>query len=101
MNGATKRLLLILIAVAVAVIGVLGTLHTTKVFVASCRVTVKGKTGAPLANMRVSESWNAYSYDLRGGMDIETDANGVALFPPQSSRHSVLFWAPESFCYAH
>ena len=62
-------------------------------FVAPCTLTVTGKTGDPLANIRVSESWNAYSYDLAGGFDIQTDAHGRAIFPAQSSTHSALFWA--------
>jgi hypothetical protein len=43
-------------------------------------------------HIRVSESWNAYSFDLSGGSDSWTNGNGEASFRRQIERHSLLFW---------
>lgn len=75
-----------------AVVLGLATWTTTKEFVAPCTVWVTGKAGSPQPNIRVSEHWDAYSYDLSGGMETLTNGDGIATFPEQSSKHSVLFW---------
>ena len=87
-----RRWIVLSIAVSLIVIA-LALVQTQKEFVAACSVTVTRKDGRPAANVRVSESWNAYSYDLSGGQDIQTDAQGKAFFPPQLATHSVLFWS--------
>jgi hypothetical protein len=81
------------VLLSVCIVAIFASWRTTKVFVNGSTVKVTGATGHPLANLRVSESWDAYSYDLEGGLDMRTDANGIATFPAQSSTHSVLFWA--------
>ena len=73
-------------------VGAIASFKTKREFVASCMVTVTGKEGHAIPNIRVSESWNAYSYDLSGGLDLQTDADGKAYFPGQSSTQSLLFW---------
>lgn len=87
------RLFIGILVLFIFVLAVLSTRKIQKEFVAPCTVRVVGKAGGPIADIRVSEDWDAYSYDLSGGLDIETGANGQAFFPSQSSTHSILFWA--------
>jgi len=71
---------------------VLALINQERTFVAPCTVIVRGKAGAPLQHVRVSESWNAYSYDLSGGADALTDQQGRVSFPRRLDCHSLLFW---------
>jgi hypothetical protein len=87
------RIWIVLLVAAVLAIVALGLVQTQKEFVAPCTVKVTGKGGRPIANIRISENWNAYSYDLAGGQDAQTAASGYASFPAQFSKHSVLFWS--------
>lgn len=71
---------------------ILASIEQERTFVASCTVVVSDRIGGPLEHVRVSESWNAYSYDLSGGGDARTDEQGRVSFPRRGSRHSLLFW---------
>src|SRR5947209_3291079 len=57
--------------------------NTERAFVAPCTVILVNKAGKPVQGARISESWNAYSYDLSGGLDLVTNENGEVMFPPQ------------------
>jgi hypothetical protein len=86
-----KRWIVLSVFVSLVVV-VLALVRTKREFVAECSVTVTGKDSQALANMRVSEIWNAYSYDLSGGQEVLSDAHGKVIFPSQSATHSLLFW---------
>ncbi|SRR5258708_14442307 len=91
-NTKRTRKWILLPILFVLLIGALASFKTQREFVASCMVKVTGKEGHPVANIRVSEGWNAYSYDLSGGLDLQTNADGNAYFPEQTSTHSLLIW---------
>jgi len=61
-------------------------------FVESITVILRHDNGRPAEGIRVSEDWNAYSYNLRGGGDLITDERGQVSFPSVVARHNLLFW---------
>lgn len=63
-----------------------------RTFVAQCIVNVTDTLGRPIHGARVSQGWNAYSYDLSGGDDRWTNEFGLVVFPPRTARHSLLYW---------
>jgi hypothetical protein len=71
---------------------ILVSISTERTFVESCKVSVRDMGGRPAQDVRVSESWDAYSYDLSGGDDIQTDDRGSVYFPRRYARHSLFFW---------
>ncbi len=73
-------------------LAILASIEQERTFVAPCTVVVTDRFGEPLQHVRVSESWNAYSYDLSGGGDARTDEHGRATFPRQIVRRSLLSW---------
>ncbi len=79
--------------VLLIIVVALGLWSRKRVFVAPCNVSLIYADGRPAKDMRVSESWDAYAYDLSGGADIQTNGTGQAFFPEQSATHSLLFWS--------
>jgi len=88
---SVKLLSVLLIAFVLAIL-VMATATKRRMFVSECSVTVIGESGRPVENVRVSELWNAYSYDLSGGQDLKTDRFGRAVFPRQEATRSLMFW---------
>lgn len=79
-----------LLPIIVAVI--FPTVTWRRTFVAECTVRVVSEDGRPTRGIRVSESWNAFSYGLSGGEDLTTDSEGAVRFNAQIEEHSLLFW---------
>ena len=80
------------IAIAVLLTAIFASIRRTRIFVEECDVTVLDNSGRGIPNLRISEDWNAYSYDLSGGGDVRTDPNGRVAFPRQTVTRSLLFW---------
>jgi hypothetical protein len=55
-----------------------------KVFVGEWLVRVIDQNGAPVSGIRVSQSWESYTYRLSGGEDLYTDSQGKVIFPRKS-----------------
>jgi hypothetical protein len=87
-----NRILAAAAIVLAIVLASLASIDKERTFVASCTVTVQDANGHPVKRIRISENWDAYSYDLSGGEDTWTDENGRASFPRRSGKHSLLFW---------
>jgi len=71
---------------------ILMSLSSERTFVESCTVIVRASNGEPAQSVRVSETWNAYSYDMYGGGDSLTDDQGRVFFPKRSARRSQSYW---------
>jgi hypothetical protein len=71
---------------------ILVSIQTERTFVESCVVVVRDRSGQAAQGVRVSESWDAYSYELSGGGDLWTDESGQVYFPKGAGRHTMLFW---------
>jgi len=87
-----NRRLTILIVVALVVIMALLLPRTERTFVAECVVTVTDTKGRPVQSARVSQAWNAYSYDLSGGEDLWTNNAGIVAFRARTAKRSRFYW---------
>ena len=76
---------------------VLLSLSSERTFVESCTVIVTNRSGQPAEGVRVSEIWNAYSYDLSEGDESWTNEQGRAFFPKRSVRRVQFFWLLRPF----
>jgi hypothetical protein len=83
---------LLIFALSVAFVSATAIWQQKRIFVSECNVEVVGLDGLPIENIRVSEIWNAYSFDLSGGADLRTDTQGRVRFQAQWQEHSVLLW---------
>jgi hypothetical protein len=82
-------------AVAAAIIAaciILGLTRIDKVMVGQWKVVVVDEHDQPVQGIRVSESCSDYDFDWHGGLDVQTDAHGVVVFPPLRMRASLLYW---------
>jgi len=48
------------------------------------------KSGEPLANAKVSQTWYQYSLGVRGEIDIKTDSEGYVRLPTRIVRTSII-----------
>ena len=81
-----------IVAVLSVAVGILAAVSTERVFMEECTVVVLDANGLPVKGIRVTESWDSYSYELHGGGDIFSDEQGRVTFPKGAARHSLLFW---------
>ena len=84
---------MIAIAIGIAGVSILTATPLQKTFVAECSVSLVNGKDEPVPGIRISEIWDAYSYDFQGGSDQVTDKYGQVHFPAQVQAHSVLYWA--------
>jgi len=97
MRRGIGKLSLVILTIFIAIVSVMAIWQQKRTFVSECSVEVVGVDGLPVANIRVSESWNAYSFDLAGGADLRTDTQGRVRFQAQSQEHSALLWLLKRF----
>ena len=81
--------LILLFALLIAIFAI----QWRRIVMADCTVRVIAADGNPVGDIRVSESWYALSYGLRGGGDLRTNSAGVVHFDSKVEEHSLLFWA--------
>lgn len=86
------RLSLLIFVMLAITVGVMAFKNEKRTFVSAFNVAVIDTDGHPVSNIRVSEMWNAYSYDASGGADIKTNERGSVYFPEQWQEKSALSW---------
>jgi hypothetical protein len=92
MKRGIGSLCVLILAILIAFVSATAIWQQKRTFVSECSVEVVGLDGLPIENIRVSENWNAYSFDLAGGTDLRTDTQGRVRFQAQWQEHSALLW---------
>src|SRR5579883_2797754 len=83
---------MLLLLPAVISISALALIPKRSVFVAPWRVRILDRNAMPVANVRVSQSWDNYSLDLHGGADLYTGADGEVFFQSAQKKAPLVYW---------
>ena len=55
-------------------------------------VQVVDQDALPVSNIRVSGGWNNYTFGIRGGTDLYTNAQGQVSFPAETRTRPIVYW---------
>jgi hypothetical protein len=77
---------------AFLVLIIIGIVPVPKVFVGEWLVRVVDQHGFPVAGIRVSQSWESYTYNLSGADDLFTDSQGKVIFPRRRRIAPIGYW---------
>jgi hypothetical protein len=61
-------------------------------FVAPWTVQVRDHSGAPVPDIAIEESWNSYTFSMRGYDSVRSDASGLAVFPAATRWRPLGIW---------
>ena len=67
-------------------IGLAAAIPVEKVLMAEWKVRVVDDHRKPVRGIQVSESWDNFTLDLRGGGELYSDADGIVVFPGRKKR---------------
>jgi hypothetical protein len=67
-----------------------------KVVIQQWSIRVLDENGVPVSGIRVSESWDNYTFGLSGGSSLYTSVDGRVVFPRQRHFGPVAYWVTKA-----